>query len=677
MTSSEKYIKLEDFTSRNLERLVESRDTYIWVRANFTIPPALKNKDLALEIPYVHFAAETYVNGVSIGASGRMPPDIESAYYVSQYFDIGNEILNQNGTNTVYIKIYCLGKSTLGGDIFVGEPDDIKSFSDMITFFRSTVYIFFIGLLFTVCLFFLIIYFSRRKYAEYFSFAMMNFFTIFFLTSFFSGSVPVFNMYRNIGVSYLLFIKMFLCVNTYIIISFYVQFTFAFLKLKENVLAHSIRNSILIAMSILTFTMPTYESLERSTPFMLIVCIANVFYVGIPIYKALRNPEKRHDVVLYLIGFTPVLVSILIDFFVHCVWNSVYFPYFTLIGWFIIIVLFITILTFRFNRAATENEYLNLRLNEEVNRQTERLVTANENLAREISRAQQDLEMASIVQKKYFPYPKKNFKGWDLAVCYEPLSNVSGDLYDYYYKDNKLQGFALFDVSGHGLSASLITMLAKNIIGSLFQRGEKLKESVSSTLVSINDKIIQDKGDIENYLTGLLIKFENFDSKDVCKVSLANAGHPYPLLFEKKTGETCLLMPDSSQKQFGAIGIQGIDVSFPEIKFSMAQGDIFVCYTDGLTEANNSNKEQFGRERLAEIVRVNSSKSAKEILYEINKAFKEFTQNVPRDDDITVIVLKREDSKKFVEQLEMLELEDDDYNKDMEEVADLEIVEEL
>ncbi len=659
MTSVERYIKLSDTKNGNLEKLVSGRTTYVWLKAEFTVPDSLKDIDLALEIPFAHFAFEAYINGISIGKAGRFPPREMSAFFSANCYDIGRELVNRDGNNTLYLKVFCMGKSTLGGKIFIGEEDDAKGFSNILMFFRSTIYIFFEGLLFSVFLVFLMMYLARRKNAEYFSFAMMNFFTIFFMVTFFSGIVPVYDLFKHFKISYTLFIKIFLYMNLYIIVNFFVYFMFDFLKTPEKKEFMILRIAALIAVSAVTFAMPNYESLHKITPYLLVYCAVNCLYGLFWVVKGLWDSKKKSDSILLICGLIPISVFGALDFIIHDVLRSVYFPFFTWLGWFCAIIMFIYVLTRRFSATLLQNEYLNKKLKDEVMIQTKNLTIANENLAKEIVRAQQDLEMASIVQKKYFPQPEMMFRGWDFAIDYEPLASVSGDLYDYYYNEGNLHGFALFDVSGHGLSASLITMLAKNIIGSSFERGEKIQETISDTLLSINDKIITEKGDIDNYLTGILLKFSEFDERDSCNVAMANAGHPYPILFRESDGSVTALKHDSSQKQYGAIGIQGIDVSFPAINFPMAQGDILVCYTDGLCEAADAEKEQFGYERIGKVVQENSGKSAAEILRALEEAVENFSFGTPRDDDRTIIVLKRENSSNFVEQLEQLEAEDE------------------
>ena len=108
--------------------------------------------------------------------------------------------------------------------------------------------------------------------------------------------------------------------------------------------------------------------------------------------------------------------------------------------------------------------------------------------------------------------------------------------------------------------------------------------------------------------------------------------------------------------QYGAIGIKGIDVSFPQINFMMSDGDVLVCYTDGLTEAMNANRELFGKERVKQIIQDNHSKTSREILNALKTAVDDFAADTPADDDMTVIVLRRRNNLRNIAGFNMEDL---------------------
>ena len=281
--------------------------------------------------------------------------------------------------------------------------------------------------------------------------------------------------------------------------------------------------------------------------------------------------------------------------------------------------------------------------------------------------------MASVVQRKFLPQPNKLFRGWEISICYSPQAKVSGDFYDYYSYDNTLNGISLFDVSGHGLSASLITMLSKNIIARVFQTAFRRKESVDKILNKINNMILNEKGDVENYMTGILCSFDDSENPAKCKVELGNAGHPYPLKYSVQDNEIFELKGNDGKPHYGAIGMQGISVSFARSNFLMQTGDILVLYTDGLTEALNTKQEQFGLSAIKEIIKNNHAKSSGEILGLIIDKLNEFTEYRGIDDDLTVIIAKRKNVSEYVAEEE----KDEDFDDTIEELDEVEEAEEL
>ena len=321
---------------------------------------------------------------------------------------------------------------------------------------------------------------------------------------------------------------------------------------------------------------------------------------------------------------------------------------------------------FKWDYIYKRNERLSNHLTEEVAAATQDLIDANyemtllnERLEKDKKHSEMDLEMASVVQRNFFPRPNRHFRGWEIAVCYSPAAKVSGDFYDFYNYNDILNGISIFDVSGHGLSASLITMLSKNIISRVFQTGFRRKEAVDRILTKINNMILYEKGDIDNYMTGVLCRFEDSEDSKKCNVELGNAGHPYPLKYSLHDNEVYELKGNDGKQHYGAIGMKGITVSFARSIFSMTTGDILILYTDGITEAANSQQVQFGVERIKEIIKKNHAKPAEEKM-------EEFTEYRPSEDDITLIIAKRTNAAEYVADEEEFKDSDDE----LEELTD-------
>ena len=643
-----RFEKLTDNSYRNLEKIAGRDGAYMWIKSEFVLPDELKHKTLGYVIPYLHFAEKVWLNGTYLGGYGQFPPDLESAQYETHFYTLPESLLKQDEKNLILIKVYAIGKASLSGTSFVAELSDAKRFFKDHSFSHSKFYMVFEGGMFCAFMLFFLLFISRRQTKEYMSFALLNFFSIFLLAYFFAPSLP---WYNGMGMPFLSFIKFGLCFSTYAIVFFSSSFMIHFVQLQESKRQQVIRLVIFFATAVITFAVPTYQSLMRICPVMMGLVVLQLLFGLAALIRAMLDKNLRNNALILLVCFSSTLFSGIADIIVREVLKINDLPYLTVFGWQGTIVMFLYMLSIRYNRVYRRNEYLNEKLEQEVASQTVQLSRAKADLERQMERAQIDLEMASIVQQKFLPGIDKKFLGWDIAICYEPLSSVSGDFYDYYTQDDRLTGISVFDVSGHGISASLITMLAKTTVFRSYTEGCKSGDSASEILRKMNEMIISEKGNVDNYLTGLLVKIGSFFRDGACEIEVANAGHPCPLLFSLEEERVSDLRHPDPSGQYGAIGIKGIEVSFPLISFQMLPGDILVLYTDGLTETMNKNREQFGKERVRALLRQNSSKSAREIVHAFLDGLKAHTADSPRDDDLTIIVLKREQAEEYIEEL--------------------------
>ena len=242
-----------------------------------------------------------------------------------------------------------------------------------------------------------------------------------------------------------------------------------------------------------------------------------------------------------------------------------------------------------------------------------------------------EIKMAAVIQQNFFRQEVENIKKYEVAYFSRPMVGVSGDLYDFYKNGEKLDGLGIFDVSGHGISSGLVTMLVKNIIHQEFYKQQELE--LWEIVNNINDRVIEEKGDIQNYLTGILIRlYEN-------KFELVDAGHPAPILYKKKTGECSFV--ELSKKSVGVIGIADFPVFYESIFYDFEDGDELILYSDGVIDIKNDKDEYFGKERLLDAVKVNIEKSAAEQVGFIANNIYSFCASREQTDDITIIVLKK------------------------------------
>lgn len=667
--------KLDDYSEHNLMHIFGKDKHFVWLKADFEIPQYYRNQQLAMVIPHLRFASQVYCNNVMIRQDGSFPPKERSTLFMAHFLSFPLSILKQEGKNTVFIKAFIQADSGISSHTFIQPPQFSYAKYEKINFYHSRIYMLLFGIMFFTFILYFILWANLRDFKEYLIFSLMNLATAFFNTYFFGTEIPV---YTTDMISHLAFAKTSLCIPGYVAVYLTTLFASYFYDDKYPFPVRIIQKSILLIQVIPTVFATSYSFLVKISPLMMTLVVVQLA-IGIHgLIKHILIKKYRKRAVLLLLGLTPFLLGITIDITLRIYDNTRAYPYFLTFGWQSSIVIFIILLAMRFGKLYKKNEQLSTHLKEEVESRTmdlqeanDALSVLNERLEKDKHRSDMDLEMASLVQRKFLPKPNIHFRGWEIAVCYAPRSKVSGDFYDYYSFNDTLNGITLFDVSGHGLSASLVTMLSKNIISRLFQTGFRRKEHVDKILTKINNMILYEKGDIENYMTGILCSFDDSENPAKCKVELGNAGHPYPLKYSLIDNEIFELKGNDGKEHYGAIGMKGIKVSFARSNFVMTTGDILLLYTDGLTEATNPNQEQFGLSSVKEIIKKNHAKSADELLGLIIESLELFTEYKEFEDDLTIIIAKRKNPAEFSgnETHEESELYEEQF-EELEEVSD-------
>ena len=634
----------------NLNNLIEKDGDFLWLRIQFYIPENLKGKEIGLYIGYIRGADLLFINNIGVRQYGDFPPTASSAGFIAQYFMFSENMLNQDGLNTILIRVWPDAFASIAEKIFINEKPDIYTTAEKMTFFNSKITIGFSAILLIVFFIYFFLYIVMKNYENrnvYLFFALLNFFTIFFLFPFFVSELS----WATTWLSYTMLIRVFFYGGAFTTIYFANSFIIAYLHRKDS-------NKIIIIRLVL-YLIPIIWAMLENTTMKLNSFITNVIFFGalqfcfsIPhLVKDIITKETRKNSLYLLVGFSPVIVSIIVDCILKFGGISPNLPYFTIYGWQVTIIIFLASLLLRFGSIYMHNTQLNTKLSE-FNSHLEDIVALR---TKELSDANyvlsKGLETVAHVQKNFLPAKNKNFRGWDLAISYNALdNNVSGDLYDYYFTESILDGVGIFDVSGHGIPAGLMTILAKSIISQHFITGKHQDEPISNVLKDINKSYIKEKVNVENYITGLLFRFSEFNKKDICSVEFANAGHPYPLLYSAEKDEVIELKPDE-EKQYGILGVEGLDVSFPPINFRASQNDIIVCFTDGLTDCVNSKGQDFSKERIIKIIQQYHEESAIMIMNRIMDKFSDFIGAEKISDDITLMVLKRVNSKDYIEEI--------------------------
>lgn len=240
-------------------------------------------------------------------------------------------------------------------------------------------------------------------------------------------------------------------------------------------------------------------------------------------------------------------------------------------------------------------------------------------------RLESELELSQIVQRALLPQSIPHIKGVELAAFSRPSEIIGGDYFDFFNYRDGAHGLVIADVSGHGVAAGMLMSSLQTALRTMAPD----TEVPSEILERINRFYIHNI----NFTTFITVFLARFDPETRI-LTYINAGHNPPVVYRKETGEIHWLTRTAP-----AIGLAE-DFRPGTESVTLEQGDSLLLYTDGLTEALNMDKEQFGHERLAALFARNMNLTMPDILQVVRETVNEFSDRVPLADDATLVALK-------------------------------------
>lgn len=243
-------------------------------------------------------------------------------------------------------------------------------------------------------------------------------------------------------------------------------------------------------------------------------------------------------------------------------------------------------------------------------------------------RMESELNIAQKIQLGMLPHDFPKDSRYELYAYLEPAREVGGDLYDFLLKDDKYIRFAIGDVSGKGVPAALVMAITR--AACRFFAGLGL--SVDKLVTQLNNSLSQ--GNDYNMFVTFFMGRINLETK---VFEYCNAGHN-PIV---------VIPPSSNEKPYYlkaktniALGIfEGFDYQMETL--TLEPGTRLLLYTDGVTEAENISKEQFGEERLLATLSMPEIRTMKpdEIIETICSEMHKFTGGNEQNDDITILAI--------------------------------------
>ena len=251
----------------------------------------------------------------------------------------------------------------------------------------------------------------------------------------------------------------------------------------------------------------------------------------------------------------------------------------------------------------------------------------------EQERLQKEMQVAQEIQHALLPATFPEIEGYDLATVYQAAKDVGGDYYDFVWIDPKTLGIVVADVSGKGVPGSLVMTMIRTAIR-LEARGNK---SAVDILKRVNDFVSED------VKRGMFVTifFVVLDAEQR-KISFASAGHNPLILFRAREQKAYFLNPKGIP-----LGMQlpeGMDFGgkLEADSVKLQKDDLLVIYTDGVTEAMNPKREQYGIERFLGFIREHAQLNTDDFVAALQRDLSRFTGNAPQNDDITLVVIKEE-----------------------------------
>ncbi|MCS7205068.1 MAG: SpoIIE family protein phosphatase [Leptospiraceae bacterium] len=243
----------------------------------------------------------------------------------------------------------------------------------------------------------------------------------------------------------------------------------------------------------------------------------------------------------------------------------------------------------------------------------------------EIKIYKKDLETAAEIQKNSLPDIPSEIAGFQLGAGYQMCRDVGGDFYDFYYHNDNMLSLVIADVSGKGVPAALFMEYSKTLLGSYIPRYLQPMK----TLQEVNEELIKNSR-IGLFVTVMLVQIE----KELKRLRIASAGHNYQILYRTESQKVEFI--SAKGPPLGAIP----KVEYKENLYHYDPGDLLVLYTDGITEACKENYEQYGIERLVEVIKKYHFLHPKELVHKIFEDVQNYIGNFEMMDDATLMVVR-------------------------------------
>ena len=244
-------------------------------------------------------------------------------------------------------------------------------------------------------------------------------------------------------------------------------------------------------------------------------------------------------------------------------------------------------------------------------------------------RIEKEMQLARKIQMAMLPDEEPDIPGYSICGKSHAALEVGGDYFDYVESKDGHYHFVLGDVSGKGVPAAFIMSIVRSLVHSF----SEMHASPLDMMKRLNRRVTEDI-EPEMFVTMATIDL----NPKTHKVRLVRAGHE-PIFHLKKSGEVIRIHPAGT-----AVGLLASEV-FEEItemtSLPLEKEDTLILFTDGITEAQNRAGEEYGMDRLENVLTANADLALQELFDLIHHDVTDFSTGVQQLDDITLLMLRR------------------------------------
>lgn len=249
---------------------------------------------------------------------------------------------------------------------------------------------------------------------------------------------------------------------------------------------------------------------------------------------------------------------------------------------------------------------------------------ANERLRRSLDTMEQDVDLARLMQESIVPRTFPDNPAYSVGASMQAARQVGGDFYEFFRLDDYTVSFAMADVSGKGVPAALFMAMTLTVL----ETAAESSRSPAAVLQEVNSRLCQ-----QNPLYYFVTMFYGVLDLNSGQLTYCNAGHNPPVLVKSGSAQEIPLTDNTMLAVFE-------DHVFEEKHLNLEQGDTVFLFTDGVTEAFNTQAEEFGEQRLLSCLSDSSDLRPEELVETVTDSVKRFAGDEEQSDDMTVLAVR-------------------------------------